>query len=344
MPRDIAFRYDDPLDLIWLACARELNFRVVRSTEVFASSDGQGTLTLTTGAEFDPDDSLAQLIFHELCHGLVGGPALAKAPDWGLENVDDRDLVFEHACHRLQAKLLDQHGLRGLLAVTTEHRPYWDALPLDPLGPGDDPAIPLAREAFERASEGPWAEAIARALARTQQLAQIMRLVGVPSSSLWSQTRALHASGFPLGDDPAASCGLCAWSFHEQQRLRCRQTRAWPRRRGTPVDAGSLACNRFEPRLSPTSCEPCGACCREGFDRVEISGREPVRTQHPGLVVVDGFGPHLPRPQGRCVALDEGARHHYRCRIYPVRPRACREFAVASDACLSARRRVGLSA
>jgi Fe-S-cluster containining protein len=56
----------------------------------------------------------------------------------------------------------------------------------------------------------------------------------------------------------------------------------------------------------------------------------------------DAWGLHLPRPGGHCVALDVGAGGH-RCRVYADRPRACREFAVAGDACLEARRRVGLS-
>jgi Fe-S-cluster containining protein len=65
------------------------------------------------------------------------------------------------------------------------------------------------------------------------------------------------------------------------------------------------------------------------------------------LVVVDGFGPHVPRPDGLCVALDRRAAAlpspAYTCSIYPERPQACADFAVAGDACLTARRRVGLS-
>jgi Fe-S-cluster containining protein len=57
------------------------------------------------------------------------------------------------------------------------------------------------------------------------------------------------------------------------------------------------------------------------------------------------YGLSLPRPGGLCVAL-EGERATagpYRCRIYADRPRSCADFAVTSDACLEARRRVGLS-
>ncbi|HEX5657812.1 MAG TPA: YkgJ family cysteine cluster protein, partial [Polyangiales bacterium] len=275
---------------------------------------------------FDADDSLAQLIFHELCHALVAGPRGVKRADWGMENVDARDLLQEHACHRLQAALSDRYGLRGLFAVTTDHRSYWDTLGIDPLGPGEDEAIPVARDAFERATVGPWAATLRRALERTQALAASMRELELPADSLWRRTRPLHASGFPVGDH--GQCGECAW----KHGTRCRQAR-----KGRIAD-DMRACVRFEPALA---CEPCGACCREAFDRVEIGKRERVQPVLKALVVVDGFGPHLPRPQGRCVALEP---HANRCTIYEDRPRSCADFAVGGDACLTARRRVGLSA
>ncbi len=326
MARTITDRYDDPLDLIWLECLHTLGFQLERSDEVYASFDGERTLTLSVREHFDADDSLAQLIFHELCHALVAGPRGLKRVDWGLENVDDRDLLQEHACHRLQAALADRHGLRGLFAVTTDHRSYWDTLGLDPLGPGEDQAIPLARDAFERATKGPWAVALRSALERTQRLASTMRELDLPTDSLWGRTRPLHASGHPLGD--RGTCGECAW----RHGTRCRQA---PRRRVADALAG---CVRFEPALD---CEACGACCREAFDRVELGKRERPKPALKALVVIDGFGPHLPRPHGRCVALQPSANL---CKIYEDRPRSCASFAVAGEACLTARRRVGLSA
>jgi len=339
MSRAVLHRYDDPLDLIWLACAEALGFVVARSDEVYASFDGARTLTLSTRAHFDADDSLAQLVFHELCHALVAGPRGRRRIDWGMENVDERDLVQEHACHRLQAALADRYGLRALFAVTTDHRTYWDALPLDPLGPGEDEAIPLAREAFGEATEGPWAAPLARALTQTAALAAVMRELPLPEESVWRGTRPLHASGFPLATG-GARCGECAWGHARSTQLRCRQA---PSVRG--LSAGLTACVRFEPKLDEAGCAACGACCREGFDRVELTRRDVVRRRHPALVVVDGFGAHLPRPDGRCVALEppraDGA---HRCSIYADRPQACAAFPIGGDACLTARRRVGLSA
>jgi hypothetical protein len=341
--REVRRRYDDPLDLIWLACARECGIRVARSGDVYASWDGGGTLTLSTREHFDADDSLAQLVFHELCHALVAGPRRLHKPDWGMENVDERDLLQEHACHRVQAALADRHGLRGFLAVTTDHRVYWDALPVDALASGDDPAIPLAKDAYVRATTGPWAEALERALARTALLTALVREAGVPEASLYNEARGLHRAGFPLADG-ADSCGECAWSFADDKGLRCRHTRLRAGARGVRVEASDAACVRFEARFGEEECATCGACCREAFDRVEVRKSDVVRKRHPQLVVRDGYGDHLPRPGGPCVALEgDGSERPYRCRVYADRPRSCADFALRGDACLTARRRVGKS-
>jgi Fe-S-cluster containining protein len=358
MSRTIHSRYQDPLDLIWLACARALGIEVARSEEVYASFDGQHTLTLTSAEYFDADDSLAQLIFHELCHALVAGEVNRQRPDWGMENVDERDLEQEHACHRLQAALADRHGLREFFAVTTDWRPYWDALPLDPLGPGADPAIPTAREAYRRAKYGPWAKPLELALAQTRELAALMRALPLPADSLWRRTRALHVSGFVVGRDAEQRCGGCAFAFSQGKHLRCRKSARESGQLHARVAPELVACERFEARFDEHTCGSCGACCREGFDRVDVRARDLVRKAHPELTLRDGFGLHLPRPRGRCVALTgdgrgvtnaaeserETAPTPYRCRIYPERPSACADFEMGGDACLTARRRVGLSA
>lgn len=367
MSRRPTHRYEDPLDAIWLACAGELGLTVVRSDEVYASFDGDKTLRLCTAAAFDADDSLAQLILHELCHGLVAGDARAKHADWGLENTDERDQVMEHACHRVQAALADQYGLRAFFAVTTDWRPYWDAMPIDTLRTtlctttlvtttlvttthaGADPAIPIARAAFERARSGPWASALRKALEATAALAAVVRATQPASDSLWSLTRGMHRSGFPLArlDRDAASsasCGTCAWSFQAKGALRCRQTPASETTQHVAVKADDPACVRHDPRLSEVDCAECGACCREGFDRVEVRARDLVRRKHAELVSTDAFGEFLARPGGLCVALEQEKTVGYRCRIYAQRPRACAEFEIGGDACLTARRRVGRSA
>lgn len=342
MPRTIDSRYDDPLDLIWLHCARALGFRVERSDQVYASFDGDKTITLSTREHFDADDSLAQLVFHELCHALVAGPRRARA-DWGMENVDERDLIAEHACHRVQAALADRHGLRALLAVTTDHRSYWDSLPVDPLALGSDPAIPLARDAFQRARSESFWQPLERALAETARLAEIVRGTLGDAQSLWHRSVPVHRSGFPVDVHSRATCGDCGFSFALGQKLACRKTRALPEQRGKLVSAEERACVRFEPKLDQEACFACGACCREGFDRVDVRAKDLIKRARPDLVSVDGYGAHLARPGGKCVALSEQGRK-YLCQVYSERPRACAEFEIAGDACLTARRRVGLSA
>lgn len=347
MERQPTHRYLDPVDEIWLAAARRLGLRVQRSTAAWAAYDGQGLLTVGQPSELDPDDSLAQIIFHELCHALVSGPDALQQPDWGLCNTDGRDLLHEHACQRVQAALSARHGLRGLMAVTTEHRAYWDALPEDPLAHGDDPAIELAQAAWQRARRGAWGEALESALSATSVVASAVRAFAA-DDSLWRTTRGMHESGFPLGGDPARRCGDCAWLFVAgpgRPLARCRQTRSGAGSIARRVARDAVACERFEPRFDERACGGCGACCREGFDLVPVRAREPMARLHAELCSRDRHGLHVPRPLGRCAALDGSGeqRAPYRCRVYGDRPRACADFAVAGDACLQARRRVGLS-
>ncbi|HET9954524.1 MAG TPA: YkgJ family cysteine cluster protein [Polyangiaceae bacterium] len=341
--RTVHHRYSDPLDLIWLRAAARLGMHVERSSEVYASWDGVRKLQLAESADFDADDSLAQLIFHEICHALVAGPSGRRQPDWGLDNFSDRDLVLEHACHRVQASLAASYGLREFFAVTTQWRGYWDALPQDPLEPSDDPAIPIARRAMQEATSPPFSEVLRDALEATQRIADLVREVA-PPDSLWRQTRASHPSGFQFHPDAGLRCRECAWSLGKGNFRRCRQ--ALRLHRSTRMSRELAACERWEPRLTDESCMTCGACCREGFDRVELGAKDDgLRKRHLQLISEDRFGEFLARPDGRCVALTgDGSSAAFRCTIYAERPRSCADFGVASAACLIARRRVRLSA
>lgn len=323
MPRD--GRYLDPVDELWIETARRLGMRLTRSAEVYASWDGRETLTLSDPAGFDPDDCLAQMIFHEICHALVEGPGSLRKIDWGLVNTDDRDVVREHACHRVQAALADRHGLRAMMGPTTDFRPYYDALPPHPLLPGDDPAIEPAREAWLRGTRGPWAPHIEAALAATAGIARLVRPYAAPGS-LWARTREPHPLGLPPGD-PERLCTDCAW----KQEDRCLQANAL-------LQAGWPSCSRWEARA--LDCGACGACCREGFHQVPVEEDSALWTRHPDWIARDEHGPHLPRPGGLCVAV-EGPP--WRCVDYEARPLACRDFEVGGESCLVARRRVGLS-
>jgi hypothetical protein len=174
MPRRPGHRYLDPLDHIWLAAAARIGLRVERSAEVYAATDGTGLLHIGAPADLDPDDCLAQMIVHELCHALVQGPGSFTQPDWGLDNESDRDVPREHACLRVQAALTGPHGLRTLLAPTTDFRDFYDHLPADPMaGPAGDPSVALARAAVTRADKAPFAPHLGRALADTAAIAHL---------------------------------------------------------------------------------------------------------------------------------------------------------------------------
>lgn len=181
--RTITRTYSDPLDLVWLHAATRMGMRVERSAEVNASWSGDGVLTIGTPETLDPDDSLAQMILHEACHALAEGPESLSKLDWGLQNNPDKK-AHEHACLRLQAALADQVGMRAFFASTTMFRAYYDALPADPLAEGDDPAIAMARAAWEQANNGPWGETLRDALNRTAQIARALDGVA-PVDSLW---------------------------------------------------------------------------------------------------------------------------------------------------------------
>ena len=185
MTRAIDGRYRDPLDEIWLGTARALGLRVIRSNEVFAATDGKGELTLGSPESLDPDDSLGQMVFHELCHSLVQGPESFDQPDWGLDNLGDRDVAREHACLRVQATIARRHGLERVFAPTTDFRSFYDALGADPLA-GSDPSVAMARAALERAEGPPWQPHLERALRATRTLGEVSAPFAA-ADSLWAR-------------------------------------------------------------------------------------------------------------------------------------------------------------
>jgi hypothetical protein len=347
VPREVTHRYEDPLDRIWIGCAERVGLRVTRDPSAFATTDGRGTLALSTAEGLDRDDCLAQMIFHELCHSLVMGPRSFYAPDWGLDNeaqdlLTGKDATLEHACLRLQALLLRPLGLRRVLAPTTDFRAYYDALPEDPLE-GDDPAIPIAIAAAGRVSQAPWVPHVEEALAATAEIARAThRYVSKDTAkdSLWARVEAPvenNAAGLPLAapSSRAAShtCGTCVWA----RRVGSKTTRCLHARVPTKTDAP--ACERWEGALD---CHACGACCREAFHTVLLRRGDLLRKKRPDLVTMIDGKPEMPRPDGLCPALAKDPRG-WACTVYEDRPTSCRDFAMGGEACLTARRRVGLA-
>ncbi|MBC8350907.1 MAG: hypothetical protein H8E66_02910 [Planctomycetes bacterium] len=180
------FIYQDPIDLIWIHTARSLGVEIERSADVFASWNGDGVLQIGTPETLDADDSLAQMILHELCHLLVEGPDALSLPDWGLESNNPAHRVREHACLRVQAALADTVGLRRFFAATTIFREYYDQLPKNSLKTDGDPAVELALTAWQRSRTAHWEKPLARALRMTADIANILQPF-VTSDSLWSK-------------------------------------------------------------------------------------------------------------------------------------------------------------
>ena len=358
--------YQDPLARVWLHCARRAGFRVVRSADVYASTDGRGTLIIADDILFDPDDNLAQMIFHELCHALVEGEDGERQPDWGLDNTRMGNPWREQGCLRLQAWLAESVGLRDFLAPTTDFRvTFWDSLPADPFaapaeaGGRRERSCVAGRRGLWRASQPRWAEPLREALQATARMAAIVNTLpgsadagaggtAAPGSSaglpsLW-ETAVPPPAPHPAGHAPVAGylaeshCQDCAWAFRSRNTWRCRHAP------GRSLPDNAPACMRFEP-AADLDCQTCGACCREAYDSVEVSRRDPVNRLHPELIRIETTHRKLRREGDRCAALQGGTlpTEAYGCAIYPDRPRACREFERGSAHCLEARRRVGLS-
>ena len=199
--------YGDPIEIIWEHCIQHFGWQLSRSSEVFASWDGKSILTIARINDLDPDDSLAQLILHEICHAFIEGKAAWSKIDWGLDNTNERHLVNELACHRLQAALADQVGLRTFFAVTTDWRPYYEQIPtqwdeaqndeqiwqwsedfkrsISDARYLDTQAIELAQKGFTLLqSETYFFEAINAALEQSKSIAQVLKPI-VTGDSLW---------------------------------------------------------------------------------------------------------------------------------------------------------------
>jgi Fe-S-cluster containining protein len=351
--RTVTARYVDPLAEVWLGAARRIGLTVVRTQDAYAATDGRGRLAIGADATLDADDSLAQMIFHELCHSLIEGPDSFRIPDWGLDNYGDDHAWREHACLRLQWIIAGRYGLRAVFAPTTDFRALWDTFTGDVLAAREDRAVVLAIEGLRRVGHPPWAPHFEDALAATARIAADAARFALPrpheAPALWlgvTPAPARHPSGLPAGDHatPGATCGTCAWRHDARGAARCRQAEA-------RVDPAWPGCERYEP---PIDCQTCGACCRAAYHSVEVSRRDPMVKRQPGYVVDHGTRLEVLRDGDRCACLAGGVhvdasspvaatRTRFHCTIYDDRPRTCREFTLGSAHCLTARRRVGLS-
>ena len=166
VPRRPESEYLDPLDTIWIRAIDKMGIEVVFANGVYADYDGHGTLAIGTTRNLDPDDCVAQIVFHEICHWLVEGRDSAHQVNWGMINTTLRDLDREYASLRVQAALA-----------------YYDALPADPFALSDDGTAELAHAALARATESPWAPALQHVLAATETIVAATAPSATPPSS-----------------------------------------------------------------------------------------------------------------------------------------------------------------
>lgn len=215
--RQINSSYLDPLNIVWTELSKQLGFDIVRDPEVFAAFDGDRVLRIGTSETLDPDDSLGQMVLHELCHALVEGPEAMGTPDWGLDFDNPNHRAHEFAALRLQASFADHVAMRNFFGSTTDFRWYFDLIPNDSLHSRVDPdsvskafdssifpvpegdlslsalesvfaddrsAIEMAQKGRLTAEREKWLEPIMTAVNRTASLAKVVREIAT-EGSIW---------------------------------------------------------------------------------------------------------------------------------------------------------------
>jgi hypothetical protein len=98
-------------------------------------------------------------------------------------------------------------------------------------------------------------------------------------------------------------------------------------------------------------CQSCGACCcafRVDFHPAELAGGAFAWGQGVPPEMTLRLTPQLVRMKGsdapgRCIALAGEVGVMVSCTLYAERPGPCRELEEGSDACLRARRRLGVA-
>lgn len=142
----------------------------------------------------------------------------------------------------------------------------------------------------------------------------------------------------PSSSRHTQGCSGCAWSRGTGSSC------AFHALGDEPIAVDGTGCDAWE---AVPNCLDCGACCREAFDSVpvELAAQqrlpdELIRRHDDGWVDLQ----RVPSPLGcgtRCAALRGGPP--YTCVVYALRPDNCRDLEAGSEACLMARRRVGLT-
>jgi hypothetical protein len=186
--------------VVWLTTAKRLGLHIRRSPLVFSATDGSGRLQLSTRDALDPDDCLAQMLLHEICHWCTNGLGTVKDRDWGFA-LDGPTDPREHAALRLQAWLADRVQMRAWFGPTGVYRQYYDRLGADPLVPLDEggweqAVCAHATEAIAAIQHPPFSPWVQQAMNATRKLQGVVapflgeystELLDDPLPSIWAE-------------------------------------------------------------------------------------------------------------------------------------------------------------
>lgn len=164
------------LDAAWTGFLTKRGARIERTDECFVAWLGAShTLLIAHDDDLDADDTLAQIILHELCHHLVEGDESWDQDDWGLNNQTDDHLYREYAALRLQSAILATPRMRAFLQPTTDHRWFYESLGDDPLRDriesiDDDQSVEAAMRGWTRWIEWPYRDELQALLGVSEAL------------------------------------------------------------------------------------------------------------------------------------------------------------------------------
>lgn len=337
--------YIDPLEYIWRRAAKQFGFNVERSKDVYASNNGRGIIYIAENQYLDPEDSMAQMILHELCHGLVQGESKVYELDWGFGKegqTEEEETAWEHAALRLQAALLQQHGLRDIFIPTTPFRSYYQNLGANPLSNLDDCA-PFLQKGIALANRAPYRIILNEALNASYQMISVLQSMTYKSTAthfLWDgfELPKCHATGrMELSAWFNKKCLDCVW-FNDDF---CQKNTDAPQK----ILGTFNACSQFEQQQ--LDCQSCAACCC-AFDQIPISDLEFVHLSrlNPKIVtsLPDYTGMTYNKSLPSCAALAHSSdRQRWHCTIYEERPLTCQDVEKYGPACLFARQKQGFT-
>lgn len=89
-------------------------------------------------------------------------------------------------------------------------------------------------------------------------------------------------------------------------------------------------------------CQKCGACCSYKWSWPVLKRDKSDASEIPKEMIRDDYPLMKTDECGRCIALEGSVGCFVGCRVYEVRPDACKAFKAGSALCLEARAAKGI--